>query len=274
MRRAQLCLRRTAAIGLALGLLPLSALAGDAAADPPPVRCDKKNAKAAYEAAVQMYGSRKCGEAIPGLEEAAALCPVPPKDLWTVSKGFATYPYVPFFYLGNCHYQKSDVPKALRHFYLSSCVGEPARDKEITEDLGDLTDKCLLRMKREGALSHFSVGFKASGNGQWKKSAEKMWDALLIREEDGETTNSSGRWPDPYLPRFHLADALFELGCPQQACEELSRSTLKKLREKRVEPERKRMEERLTLCEPKRLASQKEEEVCRQWRCWLQESAR
>jgi len=161
----------------------------------------------------------------------------------------------------------------LRHFYLSSCNGEPAREKEKTKDLGPRTDKCLLWMKKQGPVTFFSEGFAASKQEEWQETAEKMWDALQVREEDGKTTNSYGRWPDPYLPRFRLADALFELGCPRQACEQLGRSQLKQLREKRVESERQQMEKLLPLCEPKRLASQEEKEICQQWRCWLPEGA-
>lgn len=268
-------LYRTIGIDLALCLLALTALAGDAAADPPPARCDKQNAKAAYAAGIEKYGRREWDKAIPELKEAADLCPVaPPQERWIFPLGWmGEYSYLPFFYLGNCHYKKNDLPKALRQFYLSSCVDEAARDKEATRDLGSLTDKCRLQMKsQENPESILSRGLAASKQSHWQEAADRMWDALQVREEDGNTANLYGRWPDPYLPRFYLADVLFELGCPRQACEQLNRSQLKQLRsEPRVEKERKLMAKRLTLCEPKKLAGQKENEICQQWQCWLEE---
>ena len=220
---------------------------------------------------MKSYGKGDWDKAVPGLEEAAAVCPVPDR-LWTVSpfSRFHYYSYLPFFYLGSCHFELKQLPDALRNFYLSSCVGEPARDPKQTEKLGSWTESCRLRIsskKRPAEHPYYGEWSAALQKPKWDEAAEKMWDALQVWEEDGKMMSSAGRFPTPYLPRFRLADALFRLGCYQQACEQLDRSKLEQIDPKGREQERKRLAELKPQCQKK--PRDQDNPICQQWRCWL-----
>lgn len=259
-------------VGFVLSLLLLSA--GAAAQPAAGKKCDKAGAERAFLTGMRQY-DKHCRDVIPRLEEAAALCPVPDRP-WSIRPNpFLEYSYLPYYFLGKCHYNLKDLPNALRLFHLSSCAAEPARDQEKTGDLGSLTAACrkgLKSQQRPQQHPYFSTGFTAAQRQDWKAAAEKMWDALQVWEEDGGTTYSSGRWPAPYLPRFRLAEALLQLGCYPEACAQLEQSKLKQLEKgkKEFELERRRLKELEALCEQKRGARSAEEQVCRQWRCWLQ----
>lgn len=272
--RARRTRRASAVVLVSFLAVSPGARTGEAATAPGP-RCDKEQAEKPFVAAMEQYGRRRYKEAIPGLEDAEALCPAPPgTGPWLITvQTFAQYSYLPFYYLGKCHRELKDLPAALRHFYLSSCFDEPGRDKENTADLGSLTEECRHRIEsKERPVRHpyFSAGVAAAQQQRWDEAAEKMWDSLQVWGEDGRTTYSSGRWPDPYLPRFRLAEALVELGCYREACDQLDKSALKGLRTKEVEPERQRLEKLQSLCESKRRERSEEDARCRRWQCWLQ----
>lgn len=59
----------------------------------------------------------------------------------------------------------------------------------------------------------FGLGVRARDLGQWRESADWMRKAIRDKpEEDGERVRVYGmRW-EPYLPHYHLALALYELG--------------------------------------------------------------
>jgi hypothetical protein len=249
----------------------LAGVARGATAAPPPEHCEKVPAEKAFSAGMERYGRRLWDEAIPKIEDAAALCPAP-KNPWDVSIAiFGLYPFLPYYYLGKCHFNLKDLPAALRQFYLSSCAGEPARDNyKTTVDLSSLTQQCRreLASKQPQFHPYFPAGLDAAQQKNWEKAAEKMWDSLQVWEEDGRTTLPSGRWPEPYLPRFRLAEALFQLGCHHEACEQLDQSLLKKLNTPEVAQDRRRLEKLKPECE--RRKNEPENESCQRWQCWLQ----
>jgi len=252
----------------------LLALSGDAAAGPPAAgpRCEEERAKEAFSSAMERYSRKRWKEAAPDLGEAAAACPV--LDWSYKPNPFLEFPYLPFYFLGKCNYNLEKLPDALRNFYLSSCTGEPARNKESTKDLSSLTESCRLRARskqRPSAHPYFAEGYAASQQKEWEEAADRMWDALQVWEEDGKTTSSSGRWTAPYLPRFRLADALFQLGCYQEACDQLDRSRLEQIRPQGSEQELKRMAELKLQCERKRREGSQGKEICRQWQCFLRQ---
>lgn len=104
-----------------------------------------------------------------------------------------TLAYVPFFYLGNSYLGIQDFPTALRHFYLSSCVGEGQRHGDKVGELPAKTQTCRERAATKDRLQsqpRFSDGFSAAQQRDWQRSADKMWEALLVWKEDGKTVNS------------------------------------------------------------------------------------
>ena len=253
-------------------LLVLSlVLPGAAAAAPANPRCDKGRAEEAFLAGMRNY-DQHCREVIPRLNEAAAVCPVPDQPWFIRPNPFLEYSYLPFYFLGKCHYNLKDLPNALRQFYLSSCANEPKRDKERTGDLDSLTTGCRKQLKsNQRPNAYFSEGFAAAQQRDWGQAAEKMWNALQVFEEDGATVLPSGRWPAPYLPRFRLAEALLQLGCYQEACAQLDKSKVKLAPDKKeFELERKRMGELQAICERMRREGLGEKAMCRQWGCWLE----
>jgi tetratricopeptide (TPR) repeat protein len=251
----------------------LPALAGTAAAAPPLAgpRCEEERAKKAFSSAMDRYMRRGWKEATPWLEEAAAVCPV--LDWKYRPKIFLEFPYLPFYYLGNCQYNLENLPDALRSFYLASCFGEPAREPESTEDLQTLTQGVrtkLRKQKRPPSNPYFMDGFAASHQNDWQETAAKMWAALQVWEEDGTITHdSAGRWPTPYLPRYRLAAALFRLGCYREACDQLDRSKLNQIRPPGSEEEAKEMKALKVQCVQKLSAAYPDPAICGQWRCFL-----
>ncbi len=104
-----------------------------------------------------------------------------------------------------------------------------------------------------------------------------MWTSLQIRSDDKRTTLPAGRWPEHYVPRFHLAQALFELGCHRQACEQLQLTLLKALAKEQPEKyknEMKQMELLETQCAANQKSEHESDWICRQWVCLLQQDRR
>lgn len=256
--------------------ITLLALCRDAEAAPlAGPRCEREPAEAAYISALDHYDNDEWKEAVSDLDDAIRVCPIPDGP-WSVTRDlFREDAYVPFYYLGSCHLKLQHLPDALRSFYLASCFGEPARDKELTKDLGSLAEGCRIRIrKKQKPQLHpdFIDGFAASRQKDWEEAAENMWDALLAWEEDGTmTADSAGRFRAPYLPRFRLADALFQLGCYQQACSLLGQTKLEQTRPKGSDQELKRLAELTPQCRSNPRDQNKP--ICRQWRCWLNQGS-
>lgn len=239
------------------------------AAPPEAPRCDKPEAEAAFSQGFDHYSRRFWKAAIPGLEEAAGLCPKPDGP-WMISlHGFGQAPYLPFFYLGRCHFELKEHPDALRQFHLSRCFDEPARGKSKMADLDSMTGTCLKNI-RSPQQKHpfFSEGLAAFEQEEWEKSAKRMWDSLQAQPKEGETIVSNGRWTAVYLPRFQLAKALYKLGCQRQACELLQTELIEQV-DPRVTLERKEMLDLRAACADQNRRAQADTMACRQWDCWL-----
>jgi hypothetical protein len=118
------------------------------------------------------------------------------------------------------------------------------------------------------------MGYNAKQDQQWEEAAKKMWESMQIwPEENGEITRTAGRWTGPYVPRFHLAKALYELGCQKEACEQLARSKLKELAAKdnssKYDKEREEMKWLEAKCAGPRDGRLEAMWICQQWQCWL-----
>ncbi len=260
-----------------LGILPLAwlSLADQVGASPPASTCNLDKATIQFRSALEYYRGSRWSEAIPDLKKTADLCPVPPKPFSVDARLLEKYPYAPFFYLGRCHDRLEEPPVALRYYYLSSCFDNAEKIAELKRR-DDLTDECLKRTESRTRPAkqppYFSEGVTAKTNKDWGKSAEKMWDSMQVWPEDGETTIIAGRWPKPYAPRFHLANALFELGCQEQACKQLGLSKLKQLAAKdktgKYDEDRKEMEKLAAKC-ALRKGGPETMWICQQWQCWL-----
>jgi len=271
-------LRPHTAVAVCLLVFSAAGLAGEAGATPPDVRCDEA-AKEAFRSGIKQYARRQWEAAIPGLSRAADRCPMAP---WIIKVfDFGEYHYVPFYYLGKCNYGLNDRDssfKALRNFYLSSCLTEPTRHDGPTKDLDDLTKECRTRLADQRQLQQhppeFNEGLKAFDR-DWGKAAENMWDALQIESDDGQM-KLSARWPDPYLPGLRLAKALAKLGCIREACRQYDRFQFKDLILKNG-PKDKYKDERQVLemlgseCAGPNRELTPNNETCQRWRCWLGE---
>lgn len=235
-------------------------------------RCEEERAKEEFLSGIGQWAQSNWEAAEEHLRKAADLCPVPVRPFSVEVGLFYTYQYMPFYYLGESYFQMDDFPNALRNLYLSSWRREGRDKKEKPKELASHVDSCRRWFDRAGIgerNSYFSDGHKLRNDKDWGGSAERMWDALQVEKETGETINASGRWPDPYLPRFWLAKALAELGCYQDACRQLKRSLVNQLSTKAVEDERKKMEDLQRECKS-RGDELPTSEPCRRWRCWLQ----
>ena len=84
----------------------------------------------------------------------------------------------------------------------------------------------LSGQQRSPGSSQFSEGFRAFKQEDWEEVADRMLAALADRPEDGELTRVYGRWFEPFLPRYYLGAALYELGCYQLSLEQLDASLL------------------------------------------------
>lgn len=266
---------RTAMCSLTFVLAGILSRDGAAAAPPGPL-CQRESAEEAFSTGMKEYSRSRFKEAIPDLSDAARLCPKPGEP-WSIPVyGFGEYPYLPFYFLGKCYYRVQDRTNALRNLYLSSCFGEPTRDREFRSELRSLTHQCkdeLASPRRPSKHPDFAEGISECEQKRWEEAAEKMWNALQVWEEDGRTTYSAGRWPDPYLPRFRLAEALFKLGCEREACEQLDQSQLKDLSLPQAAPERRRLEELTPICDRKKREPYRDSLLCERWRCWLKEGS-
>lgn len=261
----------------------LLALAGAAAADAPgDGRCEVEATKEAFASAMGQYIRRSYAEAIPDLEEAAALCPVPDRPWDLPVAGFGLSPYLPFYYLGKSHQEVKHYPSALRHFYASRCVGEPARDRmSVADDLGTRTEACRRNLAKgpaapePGSHPQFKEGIEAAIEEDWVRTADKMLEALLVWDKTGRrrTVAGGGRWTAAYLPRLHLGEALFNLGCYKTGCDELDRAQLDALQPSEVQDVRKTMARLAPQCERKR-REQIDKEICTRWQCLLKAQGR
>jgi len=257
-----------------LPALALLILAHPGSADSPAAgRCDKKKAEKPFSSGMSNYWFSRYQGAILSFEKAVNFCPAP-SGPWSVQVGvFGDVPYTPFYYLGDSHYNLKDLPAALRNFSLASCVGEGKWYKNATKNLASRTEEC--RQKAAGkdrfqSLTYFRDGFTAKEKQKWEEEAEKMWEALHVWKDEGGTTNSHGRWPDPYLPRFHLAEALYNLGCYREAADQMNRSLLGTLKGPEVEEERRQLSKLKPDCEQKIRQGYQDKEICQRWQCLLQ----
>jgi hypothetical protein len=231
---------------------------------------------------MDQYAGGHCTQAIPRFEAALELCPTPDRPLIVKSDIFlGQHQYAPFYYLGNCLFSFDETPKdlrALRNFYRSDCTGEPTRSSDVDSVLPSSTKDCKLRITQKGGRykeRFFRDGFDAQKR-SWETSAQKMWEVLQVdvlqvipEEENVRMVNASGRWPDPYLPRLWLAEALSRLGCYQLACEQIKQSRLNQLSDKKYEKERQKGEHLLLEC-VNRARERSDNEVCQRWQCWLE----
>jgi len=267
---------RPAVVITLLGSL-LTSLANATAAEPPAgPSCKREPAKTAFTHAIDPYSHRQWKEAIPPLENAASLCPSPggPWSIPSPTNPLVTMAYVPFFYLGNSYLGIQDFPTALRHFYLSTCVGESQRHGDKLGELSTKTQTSRAQVPTKDRMQsqpRFSDGFSAAQQQDWQRAADKMWEALLVWKEDGKSMNSYGRWRDPYLPRFRLADALFHLGCYREAAEQLDRSLAKDSPAAEVKAEREAFARLRPECDRKIREGYPDKEICQRWRCLLQQ---
>jgi tetratricopeptide (TPR) repeat protein len=261
-------LRSWMLLALALLVLAHPGFAGSPAAG----RCDREKAKTPFSSGMWNYGRYKYQSAIPFLEEAVNFCPTPSAP-WTVQVAlFGETPYTPLYYLGKSHYNLKDLPAALRNFYLASCFDENKRHEDKTADLASLTETCRNQVAgkdRSQSHPHFQAGLSARNAKKWEQEAEKMWDALHVWTEDGGPTNTYGRWHDPYLPQFRLAEALFELGCYREAVTQMDRSRVGKMQGPETEEERQRLAKLKPECEQKIHQGDPENEICQRWQCLL-----
>ena len=237
--------------------------------------------------AMAKYENDKLPEALDHLKKAAELCAVPKTAIPPVvpQPPFgAKFYYVPFYYMGSCQINTKETPDALRNFHLSSCFEEPKRDEDIAEDIATSINTCLKQIVKQHRPDkqppYFSEGVTAARQDKkWERSAERMWDSMQVWPEDGETVIVAGRWPEPYVPRFHLANALYALGCQKQACEQLAQSKLKELAAKdtaaksKYDDERKAMEQLEAKCAARK-DGQENRWICEQWQCWLKHDRR
>ena len=256
------------------------ALSRDAAAAPPGPLCQEAPAEEVFSTGMKDYSRSRYREAISALSNAVRLCPRPGKPWSVLVYGFGEYPYLPFYFLGKSYYRIQDRPSALRNLYFSACFGEPSRDVDFQSDLHSLTHQCqheLAGSHRPDKHPDFGEGFAALNQKRWQEAAEKMWNALQVWEEDGSTTHSAGRWPDPYLPRFYLATALSELGCDQQACMQLARSKTRELVARgnswKYGPEKKELKKLDSKCAASARSVQLDS-VCQQWQCLFEQEGR
>lgn len=220
-------------------------------------------------------------KAIDHLEKAANVCPAPEKPFSIHVFGMKIYPYAPFYYLGASHVNLKDAPEALRYFYLSGCFDKAEQGIKQLDNLPFLTadsQKRTVRLKQQDkGPASFSVGSAAAGRHDWRKAAEQMWGSMQIRPEDDMTVVPAGRWPEQYVPRFHLATALFQLGCHVQACEQLKQTQLRVFAMKHPEKYRDELQQMGWLenqCAANQKGAPENDWVCRQWVCLLQQEGR
>ncbi len=94
--------------------------------------------------------------------------------------------------------------------------------------------------KRPGKHPEFGDGFRAFKQEEWATVADRMLAALAVWPEDGGLTRVYGRWFEPYIPRYYLGVALYELGCYELSLAQLEESVLGK---EEVKGAKKQLEE-------------------------------
>ncbi len=74
----------------------------------------------------------------------------------------------------------------------------------------------------------FREGYRALRDKDWERAADHMLAAEKACDEDGKLTKTYGNWYEPYLPRYSLGVALYELGCYEYALHLFKSSKLEK----------------------------------------------
>lgn len=80
--------------------------------------------------------------------------------------------------------------------------------------------------KRPAKHPEFGEGLKAFKQEAWETVADRMLKAVQAWGEDGELTRVYGRSFEPYVPRYYLGAALYELGCYELSQRQLEESIL------------------------------------------------
>jgi hypothetical protein len=240
--------------------------------------CALNEAKEEFSSGAKKYSKYSWRGAILDLQKAADHCPVPQNPILVSVFGFKKFNYAPFYYLGRSHKEINELPEALRYLYLSSCfdkVKEYDDDLKKRPTLTETFQKQTANLKQpDKKPPSFIDGYAAVQQEDWQLAAEKMWGSMQIWSEDGATTTPAGRWPEQYVPRFHLGKALFELGCRRQACEQLQRSQLKALAAAdpgKYKDEIQDMEKLEAQCAKGQKGAYENEWICQQWICLLQQ---
>ena len=92
-------------------------------------------------------------------------------------------------------------------------------------------------------------GIKAFKNGEWNRAVSYMQLALKEDEEDGELTRIYGNWYKPYLPRYYMGVSLYEMGCYEEALDQLKITILNRKDVKRAGKETRTLESLVYECE-------------------------
>lgn len=117
---------------------------------------------------------------------------------------------------------------------------------------------------------NFVTGFKDFKDEEWRDVVIEMWDAHQSWPEDGEHTRAYGRWTEPYLPRYYIGVALFELGCYKEALGQFNQSLLSQREVDGAKEEYKRLVELKQRAEiyVRNGTDQVGTEDCPEWRNW------
>lgn len=203
--------------------------AGAAVAEPPEDPCcgSAEEVYESFQDGVRAVLARRDLEEARGLLCRAACClPEPDAGRPLAIRGPVRVQYLPHFYLGLCHHRLGDHCQALGSFNLSECKGEVRSHSARWAELREL--RAASRRSRPPTAEAFGQGLAAYEAKRWREAAERMAEALESWDEDGEPARLYGRWRTdlPYLPRYFLARALFELGCLSESLRLLGCSSL------------------------------------------------
>lgn len=179
----------------------------------------EKEAYGLFVEGVRLGAARRDLEASADLLCRAACClPEPRPDQPFTIRGAGTVKYLPYFYLGLSLNRLGDECRALASFNLAACTGEvDSLSAKLQQDLR--RNLASARKARPRTAVAFGEGLEAYLDRRWGEAAEGMSQAMAAWDEDGEPARSYGRWQAerPYIPRYFLARALFELGCLEQS---------------------------------------------------------
>lgn len=212
--------------GVAFWVVAALPLVGSPALPQPrPVECpDPETVEAKLQEGVRyLYSRAQRPEAeAPLCEAACCLSDVDPTRRVSV-RGFLYQYAAPFYHLGVFYSLEEDRPcSALKNLNLSECRGE-MRPEEVRdrygEELAARRREARRRKTARGAddVRSFHAGQQALHELSYAEAAERFWQAIGKWDEDGEDVRGQGRFPDRYLPRYHLARSLLGLGCWESA---------------------------------------------------------